>query len=989
MSQAPAVPRPLDHATPAQRRAIFAPRGPVLVIAGPGAGKTFCLIERIRFLIEEHGVAPERICAVTYTNRAAGEIAARLEHTLGPQAQGVRRGTLHALAVDLLREFTEPAGLRPGFGIADDALQRDLVKRVAYASGQGGMGQWGKDWAGVLLKRFSLHRLRADPLDPDDRSLLDAYSAQLARHNLVDFDEILLRADRLLAGHPAIARDVGARWEEVLVDEVQDVNPIQYAVLRHLAPPPHGHLFAVGDDEQSIFSWTGANPEILRRVAAEHAIAAPIVLDRNHRSAAPIFERARALLAGAPSLFDKAVEATRSTGGEIAAYHFPTEAEEARWILDDIVRDRARRDPPPRFGDYAILYRTHAMGAYLERHCLAAGLPCRLAPGHAIGDDPVIAVLLDSLRILRAPGDDGPVELLAERMLPRELGQRTRGPDACLTRFRRHAGRLATHDPDRKRLWRFIYYVANLEAIRRSAPTVRDLVVSLLDQRIGVKRSPLEEHAPDLTDPAAYPGAAAVADRIRATQRAGGTIWIERHRGLEAALRGMLQGAELGCRVRVLSPAAPPGPGDTVLRMAETDEGGWPVLLFKALQLLATEGLHPDQRAYVTFDLETTDKAIGTCEIVEIGAARVRDGVVVDRFRELVRPNGPVHPEAQRVHGYGDADLVGAPPLREVWPRFLAFVGSDLLVAHNGHGFDIPVLQRLAQPLGGADHLTFFDTLPLARSLFRERVTLGALARRYDIDPGTSHHALDDALALAGVMEGLARDRAARLRRTVLPQLLGFLGLGIALAKTGTMGEEKALLLRIATPATLGKYGQVLEAYASFLSTEATEDAPPLPVVIERLGGMALVKKLRAEKKPEDRYPQAMARLDGLFRLAEGLSLDEAMQLVLDRAALSRAEGTETDPDHIQLLTMHATKGLEFPSVYIVGVEDYTIPGYRTMRDRLVAEIPEARRLLYVGMTRAIDRLVLTRVERRDGKDAGGSLFLQEMGLAPVAGPMT
>ena len=165
------------------------------------------------------------------------------------------------------------------------------------------------------------------------------------------------------------------------------------------------------------------------------------------------------------------------------------------------------------------------------------------------------------------------------------------------------------------------------------------------------------------------------------------------------------------------------------------------------------------------------------------------------------------------------------------------------------------------------------------------------------------------------------------------------------------------------------------------------DSAPSVDEVIRRLGGRALMTRLRAEPDPAQRYPAAVARLRALIdepspaEPASPPDLRESIDRLLDRVALSTSEGIEVAPDRVNLLTLHSTKGLEFSRVYIVGVEDYQIPGLREAKENRQAEIQEARRLLYVGMTRTQERLVLTRVERRFGMEAGGSSFLEEMGL--------
>src|SRR5436309_2961433 len=267
---------------PQQCLAIEAPLGPVLVVAGPGAGKTFCLIARINYLIDALHVAPERICAVTFTNRAAEEIAIRLKHTLGERAEPITRGTIHALCLALLREHAEAAGLRKGFGVADEQYQKVILGRLHVPQEQ----------RGSLLNRFSRHRVqkRDYKLTADDARLYREYAAWLAHRNMLDFDDLVTKAEELLRTHGDIADTVAARWDYLLVDEFQDVNAVQYDLLKRLAAP-HGNCFAVGDDEQSIFTWTGADPYVLVRFSREYAIDRRIVRDPGDPVALEAFAR--------------------------------------------------------------------------------------------------------------------------------------------------------------------------------------------------------------------------------------------------------------------------------------------------------------------------------------------------------------------------------------------------------------------------------------------------------------------------------------------------------------------------------------------------------------------------------------------------------------------------------------------------------------------------------------------------------------------------
>jgi DNA polymerase III epsilon subunit family exonuclease len=951
---------------PQQLLAIQAGLGPVLVVAGPGAGKTFCLIRRIDHLIAIHRFEPARICAVTFTNKAAEEISGRLKRTLGDRAEEVTRGTLHALCLGILREYTADAGLQRGFGVADEKYQQVLLGRLKVHP---------KD-RGRLLTLFSQRQLQDKRLSPRDEQVYRDYAAYLAQRNMVDFDDLIAHTARLFRERPDVSAAVAGRWDYLLVDEFQDLNPAQYEIVKHLVRP-HGNCFAVGDDEQSIFSWAGADPRVLMRFCEDFEIAQPIVLDKNCRCSHQIFETARRVLAENPHLFDKQLTAERESEHEVEAYAFPDEEAEAEWLLEHIQADR--RNTGLGWGDYAVLYRAHKVGEHLEGRFLAAGIPCRLARGRSIAEDDVVGYVIAALRVMRDPGDTIAVEAFATRVFSEHLLQEVRaalGGDASdyLGAVRWLARTRSPHDPDTKKLWRFVYQVENLAALPRSHHSLSAIVQELLSQSIGPYRNVLEERHDELTDPSALPEAVRLAERLARAIAGQQRVVVAPHGGVEIALRAML--ATAGMRHLPST-----GEGDLVLDAADGGVLGLPLTLFKALQLLHAPEPETAVDSYVTFDLETTDKDVASCDVVEIGAVRVVAGEIADRFRALVRPSRPIAAAATRVHGYTDADVHDAPSFAGVWPDFRAFVGDQVLVAHNGQQFDVPVLRRLAQGMPGVDTLVFYDTLPLARSLSRDSAKLPDLAARFGIDGGRAHHALDDAVTLARVARELERQRVVRARKAVLVNLLDYLGLALALERPEPAGEERRMLFEIARFYALGRYSDCLEQYAAERERRSAA-APPVEELVERLGGKRLMARLRAEPDPEQRYPAAVARLRALIDRDPALTTDEGIARLLERVALSTSDGVEVDPDRVNLLTLHSTKGLEFSRVYVVGVEDCQLPGYYAVRDNLEDETQEARRLLYVGMTRACDRLILTRVDQRSGMDAGGSGFLDEMGVS-------
>ncbi len=956
--------------TTQQRKAIEAALGPVLVVAGPGAGKTACLIGRIGHLVSRLGMAAPRICAVTFTNKAAEEIAARLEEQLGARAEEVHRGTIHALCVEVLREHAAAAGLKPGFGIADDEYQRTVLRQ---------MGQGRR--SGQLLRLFGRRRVQGYRLQAGDEQLFLDYQAVLRRRNMLDFDDLVVRTRALFEERADVAGAVAARWDYLLVDEFQDVNAAQYDILQRLAAP-HGNIFAVGDDEQSIYSWAGADPRILKRFATDHGIAAPIVLDRNHRSSQQIFEVARRLLRENSSLFDKSLQADRLSRFEVRAVGFPDDDAEAAWIMADIAADRSESGLG--WGDYAVLYRRHDVGERLESRLVRSGTPCRLAKGRPLSDDRVIGYVIAALQLVVAPHDPTAAERFAGRVLPPHLMQRlepeVRGQDADFLLALRDLASSLRGDPDAKKLWRFLYLVENLGGQKQKHATLRGLVEELLSQRVGPFRNPLEDRHEDLADPAEVPAAAELAERLAAARRLRSRVVLEEMNGLEIGLRGMLFAG--GFKFARYAHEIEQAELDD-LRIGPGDAGpeGLAYTLFKALQSVHAGDVDAALRDYVSFDLETTDKDVTTCDIVEIGAVRVTEGRPSAEFHTLVRPARPVSPGARRVHGHSDESLAAAPPFAEVWPKFRDFVGGATLVAHNGQRFDVPVLRRMAAAAGGdAERFQVFDTLPLARSLKGDSSRLGDLAARFGVTAGRAHHALDDARTLVGVYAALERLRVVRARKAALTHALAYLGLSFVLDGARRDTDEVKLLSAIGQTHALGRFSDCLEYYeAERLRTGAR--GPALDEVIERLGGRRRMEQLREEVDASRRYPEAVARLETLIDQDPDEPLERAIARFLERVALSTAQGAETEPHRVNLLTLHSTKGLEFSRVYIVGVEDEQMPGWVGPDDHPDEMVQEARRLLYVGMTRAKDRLVLTRVERRHGKPSGGGRFLEEMGL--------
>jgi DNA helicase II / ATP-dependent DNA helicase PcrA len=488
----------------------------------------------------------------------------------------------------------------------------------------------------------------------------------------------------------------------------------------------------------------------------------------------------------------------------------------------------------------------------------------------------------------------------------------------------------------------------------------------------------LERRHDELSDPADHEDVVRLARRLRMARATRAPVVLPPIRGAAIALEGMLSALGISAERR-------PSDAAHAVRLSPDDAPalGLPLALFKALQLLEIDSGFDELHDFTVIDFETTDKDPARAEIIDIGAVRVRNGAIVATYQTLVRPTMPIPAAASEIHGLHAEDVAGARTFRQVWPEFRAFCGDDTLVAHNGDHFDFRVLERVVQEDDpGFAIASSYDTLLLARDLLRTSCKLQDLARRYSVDPGQSHRALDDCRTLALVFGHLKEAQAARARKTSLVNLLDHLGVALALSDERAMCEEARIFRDFCTVYALGRYSTALDEYERAAAGDPTVQGADELVIA--LGGYERMQRIRAEKTAEQLYPNLMQRLQRILAQVPDGPLEEQIVSFVERILLSaKSDGVEPDADRVNLLTLHSTKGLEFSRVYLVGVEDGELPGLTRKGELKTHETDEARRLLYVGMTRAKDRLVMTRAAMRQGAPTLGYRFLDEMGLRP------
>jgi len=421
----------LDALNPAQREAVTAPPGHYLVLAGAGSGKTRVLTHRIAWLNEVYGIPAHGIFAVTFTNKAAGEMRARADALLQrgssrPGGRGMWIGTFHGLAHRLLRLHWQDAKLPEGFQVLDSDDQLRLVKRVVQqleldeARFPPRQIAWWINTQKDEGRRPQHLQPGADPWADVMRSAYALYQERCDRAGLVDFAELLLRAHELLRDNGALLAHYRQRFGELLIDEFQDTNAIQYGFVRLLAGDT-GRVFVVGDDDQAIYGWRGAKVENVQRFLRDYSGAATLKLEQNYRSSGNILGAANAVITHNPDRLGKQLWTESGEGEPIDLYAAYNEIDEARFVIERIrqwVRDGGSH------GESAILYRSNAQSRAFEEALLAEQIPYRVYGGMRFFERAEIKDTLAYLRLVANRGDDAAFER-AVNTPTRGIGERT------------------------------------------------------------------------------------------------------------------------------------------------------------------------------------------------------------------------------------------------------------------------------------------------------------------------------------------------------------------------------------------------------------------------------------------------------------------------------------------------------------------------------------------------------------------------------------
>ena len=448
----------IGHLTEPQKQAVTQVDGPVLVLAGPGSGKTRVIVNRVAYMIRHCGIAPWNILAITFTNKAAKEMKSRLE------AMGINRGatvsTFHSLAVRLLREYHDKAGLPKDFSIYDDSDQQSAIKEVLKAMELDPKMYPPRQVLGRISNYKNDLKLPDDVQQQNEfdirtktfKKIYAAYQDMLNKNAAVDFDDLLIKLAFMLRDNPETLLELNERYKYILVDEYQDTNTCQYQIARGLSLH-HGNLFVSGDPDQSIYAWRGADINNILAFEKDFPDAAVIRLEENFRSVPEVLTLADEVIKHNKQRKAKELFTSKESGEKPKLYEYYNEYEEADGLADWIKEQAANGIA---YRDIAVFYRINSMSRVLEQSLRKAGLPYQIVRGVEFFKRKEIKDIMSYLQLLVNPAD--------EVALKRIINRPTRGiGNTSVERIQEHALETGTD------MWSAIENIAQVDTLNAGA----------------------------------------------------------------------------------------------------------------------------------------------------------------------------------------------------------------------------------------------------------------------------------------------------------------------------------------------------------------------------------------------------------------------------------------------------------------------------------------------------------------------------------------
>jgi len=876
-----ATSRLLEHMNPQQREGVEHTDGSVLILAGAGSGKTRVITHRIAYLIEEKGVSPDAILAVTFTNKASKEMAERVEKLIGNSSLARPTiATFHSLCVRILRRDIEALrtngeGLTRTFAIYDESDQQAIVKQALKRLGVDdkqlkprvalGRISWAKNH---MIDPQEYFLASTNPLEERIAHIFEIYKKELLKNNAMDFDDLLLETVRLLKVSTETRERYNRRYRYLLIDEYQDTNRPQYELMKLLGGA-HGNVCVVGDEDQSIYSWRGADIKNILDFEKDFDDTKIIRLEQNYRSTQTILEAAGAVVRNNTQRKGKELFTTREGGSMLGYYEAPDGENEALFIADRVqkyIREAGQSGDTPKC---AVLYRTNSQSRLVEEALRRYAIQYHMVGGFSFYDRSEVKDLLSYLKLVQNPHDS--------IALNRVVNSPTRG-----------IGKTTMETLERMALTTGI---STWDAIERAIAD-QLLPARALTALAGFRRLILDARAmlgPNF-------GEALATDAGAETAEATGTEGI-------AASESTYEFT---------------GPEENAAAENSAQDTSFDTSFNFGFDFSGDEDTFTEERSTIapenttledsdtTFDFESSvnenpgaPSSPTAPTSVSVGSPRQDDPSDTSFDFSFTSPEAPEASTNPGAPGSAQPNLGSTDPSAPI--SFNPFEQSNTAPKRNGTK---PRITSLAD--------RFEDLRSKAAPL---------------LEPATRNSQLH-----AGNQQPETRNRQPE------PRIDGFRAPG--------------------DPATLPELIKFLNDRSGYIKALETEGTP-----------------------------EAFSRIENLKELAnaaqDAQERGETLAEFLDHAALVSDTDQINQDARVTLMTLHAAKGLEFPLVFLCGMEEGLFPHSRTLQDPTGLE--EERRLCYVGMTRAMDTLVLSRARyrRRYGSDASeasiASRFLEEV----------
>jgi superfamily I DNA/RNA helicase len=988
----------IDSLNKKQLHAVKKPLQPILVLAGPGTGKTRMLIARISILLEKYSFNPEKILALTFTNKAANEMKTRLLSQCGQNAIDVKTSTIHAFALEVLKKFHHKVELDRTFSVCDREYQTRLMKKLCSQFIKDDLDNKVK----TLLLSISNYQMKGSDLSPFAAEKYEEYSKYLKKNKLIDFNQIIVLCNRLFKRYKEILSEYQHLFPAILVDEFQDTDPVQYEIVKMLVEKEK-NIFVVADDDQSIYSWRGANPENIKKYIKDFNISVIDYLDINYRSGDNIIQSAHSIIKNTDRIEpNKKIKSLPDVLDDIKIFLFLNENDEIDFIIKKI---KSWIDNDISLKEIAVIYPFHKIGSSLEHYFLKSKINYQMALGNSILENPFLQELILYLKVIHNTTDDISLEQLSEIEIGMQLTKliKNHGYKKNIT-FRKSLydfysfkkGELDFNSL--MKVKNFISQIANLVNLK-SFYTLNQLIDDIFLQSHQIKYSYLNEKIRDLERP---PGLEEF--KLLFKNKISDYQYYAFHpnpRIEHLAINLISSILEKPVNTFPLNKKEIDNSNSVIFELAAINykfENAVkiPVYqyanpkrkssisnLFKVLQGLFSSQMEALPDTYIILDLETTDTEISSCGIVEIAAIRIKNGKMVEEFQTLINPEIPISKGAEAVHNISESDIKNSPTIMEFWPKLVKFLADDLIIAHNGYAFDFAILDRFSKNIDGKKLTNIkLDSLTMSQNLFpNQSNSIDALIEKFGLNTGTRHRALNDVKVLHDIVNILQNIKVELFQKTSFEIYTDIVALGNYTEKKMQTTEDMIFFLSGARK-LISSYDNTVELYSKKFNLDKNE-------IIQ-----GIKKTFKNFDTPLNLYNQdenILYKIKLLVNEFNHLQVDEAIASLINYLNLkSGGQDNLEDINVVSLLTFHAAKGLEFEKVILMGLEKNNIPGFHALREdtederSVTKKLEEQRRLLYVGITRGKSEVILTSVKNRGGWENESSPFLKDLDIPKV-----